>query len=117
MVALSTNARLTSASFSPSPSRTARAVWRMNARSIGTNSCGLATEIFMLHSKPQQSLLYHERKICRLASGDRGSAQLTRCQRVKAMRQLAFGFGSFVVLAILLQTSAADDTKDNKDKD
>ena len=33
------------------------------------------------------------------------------------MRQLAFGFGSFVVLAILLQTSAADDTKDNKDKD
>src|SRR4051812_36720507 len=45
MVGLSTNARLMSASLTPSPSRTARATSRMRARSGATISCGTAMAI------------------------------------------------------------------------
>src|SRR5262245_6802734 len=48
MVALSTNARLTAAAVTPSPSSTVRATSLSRARSIGTDSCGLAILTFSM---------------------------------------------------------------------
>src|SRR5690242_17098442 len=67
MVGLSTKARLTSASSTPSPCNTARAVSRMRARSTSRSSCGLAmlTRIMKRAATGHQgqqgkhALLYH----------------------------------------------------------
>src|SRR5262245_49701873 len=63
MVALSTKARLISASRTPSPSRTVRAAWRRAERSIGTRSCGLAmvTLIMSVFSRGLRGCIFQRR--------------------------------------------------------